>query len=335
MTILISGGAGFLGQRLARALIKDQAVAPGPSNEQSDGGTKLLLVDILEPVEPIPGAQHVTGDITDPSFLASVLTEDVTSIFHLAAIVSSHAESDYDLGMKVNFDATRAIVERARALKTRPTLIFTSSVAVFGIPRQELHDANSIRKRQLSFTETTAITPQSSYGAEKGMAELLVADATRKGFIDGRAVRLPTVVVRPGKPNKAASSFASGIIREPLQGQPSVCPVDLDTPVWIQSPRKVVENLIRAHKLPAGTGPLVITLPGLSVTAGELVDAMVRAGGRRELVRLEKQPDIERIVSSWPGRIETPVASSLGFEADRSIDDVVQAFVQDDLKMSR
>ncbi|GAQ86679.1 NAD-dependent epimerase/dehydratase [Klebsormidium nitens] len=329
MAVLITGGAGFLGQRVARALLKEWENA-GPDPEQP---VKLLLVDIKEPSERIPGAHYVVGNISDASFLETVLTEEVASIFHFAAILSAHTESEYDLGMKVNFDATRAIIERARALETRPKLIFTSSVAVFGIPPQETIDTNALRERQLSFTEKTAVTPQSSYGAQKAMAELLVADATRRGFVDGRAVRLPTVVVRPGKPARAASSFASGVIREPLQGQPSVCPVDPDTPVWIQSPRKVVENLIRAHNLPRSTGPVVVTLPGLSVTVREMINAVVWAKGRSDLVRFERQPEVERIFCSWPGRIDTPAASSLGFEADESIEEVIRAFIEVDLEM--
>src|SRR5690606_1922365 len=198
------------------------------------------------------------------------------SIFHLAAIVSGHAEVDFDLGMKINFDATRQILERARELGTKPRVIFTSSVAVFGGALPE------------SVPDTMSPVPQSSYGAQKAMGELLVNDYSRKGFIDGRILRMPTISVRPGAPNKAASSFASGIIREPLNGQEAVCPVGGETRMWLMSPRQALPHLIDQHELDAGRSGSgrTVCLPGLSVTAREMVDALPSVADGKSVHRI-------------------------------------------------
>jgi len=217
----------------------------------------------------------------------------------------------------VNFDATRQLLEVCRQRGHRPRIVFTSSVAVFGGDLPDL------------VQETTALTPQSSYGAEKAMAELLVADYTRKGFVDGRALRLPTVSVRPGRPNAALSSFASSIIREPLNGETVVCPVDRDARVWILSPDRAVECLITGHEIASNALGVnrSVNLPGLSVTVGEMVAALEHIAGPEvaRLIRWEPDPHVQRVVASWPGAFETSRAEALGFRGDTDIESVIRA----------
>jgi nucleoside-diphosphate-sugar epimerase len=212
MEVLITGGAGFLGSKLARQLLARGTLA-GPSGQAEKISRITLLDQVAAQGFDDPRIAIMTGDAADTAVIAKALTPSVQSVFHLAAVVSGEAESDFDLGMRINLDATRILLEQARKNGNRPRLVFTSSVAVFGgdLPPKVL--------------DTTPATPQGSYGAQKAMCELMVTDYSRKGFVDGRSLRLPTVTVRPGKANKAASSFASGIIREPLNGVVSVCPV--------------------------------------------------------------------------------------------------------------
>jgi D-erythronate 2-dehydrogenase len=280
------------------------------------------LLDVATPRDIAdPRLRVLTGNIADPSVVAAALDDETDSIFHLAAIVSGQAEAEFDLGMQINFEATRLILERARRNENRPRVVFTSSVAVFGAPLPPV------------VQDDTAAVPQGSYGAQKLMCELLVHDYSRKGFIDGRALRLPTISVRPGKPNKAASSFASGIIREPLAGQEAVCPVPPETVMWLMSPRTAIENLVHGHELEAERlGPSrIVNMPGLSVTVRDMVGALERVAGPEasRRVRWEPDPAVIRIVSSWPGRFATPRAQALGFQADRSFEDIVRAHVAD------
>eukprot|EP00475_Leptophrys_vorax_P034026 TRINITY_DN54397_c0_g1_i1.p1 TRINITY_DN54397_c0_g1~~TRINITY_DN54397_c0_g1_i1.p1 ORF type:complete len:274 (+),score=-23.21 TRINITY_DN54397_c0_g1_i1:109-822(+) len=232
---------------------------------------------------------------------------------------------DYELGMKVNFDGTRALLSAIIAAGHCPRVIMTSSVAVFGAP------GVGPGNEALPYSEDTLVRPRSSYGAEKAMAELLLADATRRGLLDARVVRLPTVVVRPGKPNAATSSFCSSIVREPLHGLPATCPVDPSLPLWLQSPRTVVANMLHAHRLPAArlADTRVITLPGLTTTPRELVDQLERFGADASLVSWERDPFINGIVASWPGAIHTPTARALGFKADSDVASLVQQYVSD------
>ena len=271
-----------------------------------------------------PRIEAITGDIADAAVIERVITAETQSIFHLAAIVSGHAEADFELGMKINFDATRVILERARALGTKPRVVFTSSVAVFGGDLPPVVPDN------------TLLMPQSSYGAQKVMGELLVNDYSRKGFIDGRALRMPTISVRPGAPNKAASSFASGIIREPLNGQPSVCPVGRDTRMWLMSPRQAIANLIHGHEINGADLGLArfLSIDGLCVTVGDMVAALEQVAGADVVKLIEWKEDeaIKRIVNSWPGAFEAKRAKALGFTADASFADIVRAHIEDEVK---
>lgn len=322
MEVLITGGAGFLGSKLARQLLS-RGTLVGTSGQPE----KITRITLLDQVQAQgfddPRIAIITGDAADSAVIAKALTSSVQSVFHLAAVVSGEAESDFDLGMRINLDATRILLEQARKNGNRPRLVFTSSVAVFGgeLPPKVL--------------DTTPATPQGSYGAQKAMCELMVTDYSRKGFVDGRSLRLPTVTVRPGKANKAASSFASGIIREPLNGVVSVCPVPPDTKVWALSPRSTVHNLIHAHELDrAAFGSAgAVNLPGLTTTVGEMVAAMGRVAGAdtMKLVAWKEDLTISTLVRTWPGDFVTTRAEKMGFVHDASFDAVVKAYIEEEL----
>lgn len=322
MEVLITGGAGFLGSKLARQLLARGTLA-GPSGQAEKISRITLLDQVAAQGFDDPRIAIMTGDAADAAVIAKALTPSVQSVFHLAAVVSGEAESDFDLGMRINLDATRILLEQARKNGNRPRLVFTSSVAVFGgdLPPKVL--------------DTTPATPQGSYGAQKAMCELMVTDYSRKGFVDGRSLRLPTVTVRPGKANKAASSFASGIIREPLNGLVSVCPVPPDTKVWVLSPRSTVDNLIHAHELDSAAfgSAGAVNLPGLTTTVGEMVAAMGRVAGAETMKRVEwkEDPAIMKLVRTWPGDFVTNRAEKMGFVHDASFDDVVKAYMEEEL----
>jgi nucleoside-diphosphate-sugar epimerase len=322
MHVVITGGAGFLGRRLATKLLERGTLAGGdgrPADIQT-----LTLVDVADaPPFADPRARQLTGDIAARAFLERAMDGPATSVFHLAAVVSGMAEADFDVGLRVNVDATRTLLEVCRASGRRPRVVFTSSVAVFGGSLPDL------------VPESMALTPQTSYGTQKAIGELLINDYTRKGFVDGRSLRLPTISVRPGKPNAAASSFASGIIREPLNGQEAICPVGPETRLWLLSPKAVVECLVMAHELPGDAlgANRAINLPGLSVTVGEMASALERVAGRdvARRIRWERDPRLERMVLGWPGALEARRALALGFPVDRSFDDIVRQYVEEDL----
>jgi nucleoside-diphosphate-sugar epimerase len=319
---MITGGAGFLGSRLARALLARGTLAGADGRQQPI--SRLTLLDVATPAAiDDPRVRIVTGDISDAAVIAAALTAETASVFHLAAVVSGQAEADFELGMRINFDATRLILDRARALGARPRLVFTSSVAVFGGPLPA------------QVTDGTVATPQSSYGAQKLMGEILVTDCSRKGYIDGRALRMPTICVRPGVPNKAASSFASGIIREPLNDQVAVCPVTPETPIWVMSPRKAIEGLIHGHEIDGERlgATRTLNMPGLATTVRDMVGALERVAGANVAARIRWEPDpaVIRIVNSWPGNFDAARATALGFGADPDFESIVRAHIQDEL----
>jgi nucleoside-diphosphate-sugar epimerase len=322
MRIVITGGAGFLGTRLARKLLERGSLvdAAGTSRPLQE----LVLLDMTAAAVDDRRVTAVAGDHADPAVIERVVTADTDSIFHLAAVVSGQAEAEFDTGMRVNLDATRALLERCRKLSKPPRFVFTSSLAVFGgkLPDPVPDDA--------------PLTPQTSYGAQKAIGELLVYDMTRKGFIDGRSLRLPTVTVRPGKPNKAASSFASGIIREPLSGIDAVCPVPPQTEIWITSPRQVIDNLIVGHDVAAAKFPgdtRSVNVPGLRISVAAMVDALRRVAGDPVAARVEWRvdPAIDRIVRTWPPNFAPRLGPALGMAADTNFEDIVRAYMADDM----
>lgn len=317
MRILITGGGGFLGQSVARALLARGGLAgePGAPAQLTD----LVLFDQAFPALRFEDQRvtYVTGDLLDRALLDRTCERAPDAVFHLASVVSAGAEADFDLGMRVNLDGMRTLLEACREQKAQPKIVFTSSVAAFG---GALPD---------TVVDTTAATPQSSYGTQKVIGELLINDYTRKGYIDGRAVRLPTIVVRPGKPNRAASGFMSNILREPLNGESAVCPVAPEAQMWILSPQRAVDALIHAMELPAGAwgGNRTLNVPGITVSVEEALTALARIAGAdaRERVRFERDPAIEKIVLSWPVRFSTERADRLGFRADHTIDEIIEA----------
>ena len=313
MQVVITGAAGFLGQRLACELLKDPAVE------------SLVLADIVAPLGPEdPRVKLVQADLSQPQIAECLIAARTAVVYHLAAVVSGQAETDFDLGMVVNCDGTRHLLEAVRARAKGAMFIFASSLAVFG---GDLPDI---------ILPETAVMPQSSYGTQKAICELWVNDYSRKGFVDGRVLRLPTVCVRPGKPNAAASSFASSIIREPVQGEMAVCPVDPSLRLWLSSPNAVVENLVRAKAIDAGRFGFTrtVNLPGLSISVAEMIESLGRVVGEAAIARIRYEPDeaIARIVESWPSQFDTKGALDLGFVGDRSFDDVVRAFVTEQTK---
>lgn len=316
MRALVTGGAGFLGTRLIRSLLEKQLTIDGqPVTEITslDTGPSSITDDRVE---------SVTGDISNPRVIDSALSDDTVAICHLAAIVSAEAEADFERGMQVNVDATRTLLDACRRLTYSPRFLFASSLAVFGPASSE------------PLAGDIAPMPRSSYGTQKAVGELLVNDYSRRGFIDGRACRLPTIVVRPGRPNNAASSFASSIIREPLKGEEAVCPVEPDLRLWLSSPRTAVANLVHALMLPSDRlgNWRTFNMPGLPIKVSEMLDALERQAGpeARARVRFESDVAIESIVNSWPGSIEVNRPLALGFGADQNFDDVISAFIADE-----
>jgi nucleoside-diphosphate-sugar epimerase len=323
MRVVITGGAGFLGTRLAQALLARGTLTDASGQARSID--RVVLADVAAPASNAdPRAQAMQGSLDDPAFVERVVTPETDTVFHLAAVVSGQAEAEFDVGMRVNLDATRALLERCRKCTKPPKFVFASSLAVFGgaLPDPVPDDA--------------PVTPQSSYGAQKAIGELLVNDMSRKGFIDGRALRLPTIVVRPGKPNRAASSFASGIIREPLSGVEAVCPVAPATRLWLQSPSAVVANFIVGHEAPAEKLPAfrAINVPGIDVTVAEMVAALRSVAGDAvaDRVQWRYDPVIDRIVATWPARFEARIGRALGMRGDAGFQDVVRAYIEQDMR---
>ncbi|MGF1734728.1 D-erythronate dehydrogenase [Photobacterium satsumensis] len=318
MNIVITGGAGFIGTLLAESLLKNNDVK------------KVTLVDIQE--SRLTGSdsrvESINIDMTLPQNIDKIITNDVTHVFHLAAIVSSHAEADFDLGMSVNLNITQLLLEKCRHTNPDIRFVFSSSLAVFGgkLPDEIL--------------PMTAMQPVSSYGTQKAIGELLVNDYSRKGYVDAVTVRLPTICIRPGKPNKAASSFVSGIIREPLNGLESNCPVDPNLKLWISSPNKVVENILKAGLITADKLAKLsfrtLNLPGIQVTPSEMIATMNAITGKdlSDYISFDIDLQIDRIVSSWPQSINNDIELSLGFVADSSFTDVLTHFIHSEQKQA-
>lgn len=317
MNILIIGGGGFVGQKLGKALATRGELRGQPID-------RITLADIVDPA-PIAGAVPVETariDITDPASIADCVGPETDVIYLLAAIVSAHAEEDFDAGMTINLMGTLNVLQRCRALGTRPVVVFSSSIAVYG---GEVPDP---------ITDHTFLNPQSSYGTQKAMGELLLNDFSRKGFIDGRGFRLPTISVRPGKPNRAASSFMSSIFREPLNGQEAICPVDVDFPHYYLSPRRCVENLVKGAEIAQEALGMnrCMMMPGRMWTIRQMIDAMTAVAGPEpaRLIRWEAQPEIQAIVKGWRFDLRPEKAVKLGLVADTSFEENIIYYLEDD-----
>jgi nucleoside-diphosphate-sugar epimerase len=317
MKILVTGGGGFLGFRLAKTLLARGQL----------GGRAISSVTLLDGAFPpsLPQdkrLQAVRGDVSDEKVLAQVCPPDTEAVFHLAAVVSGAAEADFDLGMRVNLAGTERLLARMRQCAKPPRLVYTSSVAAFGGELPKVLD------------DETIANPQTSYGAQKVIGEYLVTDYSRKGFLDGRSLRLPTIVVRAGKPNAAASSFASGILREPLNGVVSECPVAPDTGVWLLSPRRVVDAFLHAWDLPAEAwgSQRWLNLPGITASVAEMLEALKRVAGEKVAGRVVFKADarIQAIVRTWPVNFRTPRALGMGFKADPDVDAVIRDYIADE-----
>jgi D-erythronate 2-dehydrogenase len=321
MHVVVTGGAGFLGSRLARELLAagSLAVAGGAPRALS----RLTLVDRV-PVPPDLAADSrvavILGDLADPGFAQNALA-GAELIFHLAAAVSGECEADFDLGLRANLQATQALLASCRTLGTSPVVVFTSSLAVFG------------GSAEMVITDDTWPVPQTSYGTQKVMCEYLLADYTRKGFLNGRAVRLMTVSVRPGRPNAAASGFLSGIVREPLAGQRAVCPVDPGTQVALASPAKAVGALLCAATTSdqAWGGRTALTMPALTVTVAEMAAALTRVAGPQVSALIDWVPDpaVAAMFATWPARIRAERAARLGLTPDPDFDSIIRMYLAD------
>jgi D-erythronate 2-dehydrogenase len=321
MHILITGAAGMIGRKLTTRLVKDGAL----NNHAID---KLTLTDVIVPDKPerFSGlVERFAADIGDSNTAKKAVAGRPDVIFHLAAVVSGEAETDFEKGMHVNLDGSRALLDAVRIAGEgyRPRFVFTSSIAVFGAPFPE------------AIPDEFHHTPLTSYGTQKAMIELLLADYSRRGFLDGVSVRLPTINVRPGKPNKAASGFFSSIIREPLAGQEAVLPVEDSVMHWHASPRAAVGFLVHAAGLKSEElGPRInLTLPGVGCTVAEQIAALRRIAGDRVVARIRRAPDplVSRIVAGWPRRFDSRRALALGFKAEASFDEIIRMHIEDEL----
>ncbi len=321
MHVLITGAAGMIGRKLTARLVAGGVLNGKPID-------RLTLIDVTAPAQPekfFGKADTTAADIADPAVARAAVAGKPDVIFHLAAVVSGEAELDFEKGTHVNLDGSRALVEAIRAIGDgyRPRLVFTSSIAVFGAP----------------FPETIAddfhLTPLTSYGTQKAVVELLLADYTRRGFLDGVGIRLPTISVRPGRPNKAASGFFSSIIREPLAGEEAVLPVADSVMHWHASPRAAVGFLVHAAALDAAKlGPRInLTMPGVCCTVADQIDALRRIAGDKVAARIRREPDplVARIVAGWPRRFDPVRARALGFRAESSFDDIIRVHIEDEL----
>ena len=320
--ILIIGAAGMVGRKLTDALVKTNTLGDKPIE-------RLTLVDVVAPQAPKAGAavETLAADLSAPGVAATLAAKRPDVIFHLAAIVSGEAEADFEKGYRINLDGTRYLLEAIRLeggkAPYHPRVVFTSSIAVFGAPFPE------------AIGDEFFSTPLTSYGTQKAIGELLLNDYSRKGFLDGVGIRLPTIVVRPGKPNAAASGFFSNILREPLSGQEAVLPVSRDVQHWFASPRAAVGFLLHAATMDSSKlgWRRTITAPGLTGTVGDEIEALRRVAGDKavKLIREEPNETIVRIVAGWPRNFNATRALSLGFVAEKSMDEIIRAHIEDEL----
>jgi nucleoside-diphosphate-sugar epimerase len=321
MHILITGAGGMIGRKLTARLVE-----AGKLNGRSID--KLTLTDVSAPPKPEKfsgSAETIGADIADPATAPALVSGRPDVVFHLAAIVSGEAELDFEKGTRINLDGARALLEAIRKSGGgyRPRLVFTSSIAVFGAPFPD------------AIPDEFHLTPLTSYGAQKAIVELLLADYTRRGFLDGVGIRLPTISVRPGRPNQAASGFFSSIIREPLAGQEAVLPVDETVMHWHASPRSAVGFLVHAAGLPAEKlgARINLTMPGVACTIAEQIAALQRIAGDKVVARIRRAPDplVAGIVAGWPRRFDPRRALALGFAAENSFDDIIRVHIEDEL----
>jgi nucleoside-diphosphate-sugar epimerase len=319
MHVLIIGAAGMLGRKLTERLLRERKLRGEPIQ-------KLTLQDIVAPPEPREKPFKVetrAGDLSIPGEAGALVADNPDVIFHLAAIVSGEAEADFEKGYRINFDGTRFLFDAIRARNYCPRVVFTSSIAVYGGPfggavKDDFH-----------------LTPLTSYGTQKAIGELLLADYTRRGFFDGVGMRLPTICVRPGKPNKAASGFYSSIIREPLAGQEAILPVPDTIRHGHASPRSAVGWLVHAANIDgAKLGPRRnLAMPSVSVTVAEQIEALKRVAGEKVAARIKRVPDpvIAAIVTDWAEQVEAKRARALGFEVEDTFDDIIRVHIEDEL----
>ncbi|MFC4309747.1 D-erythronate dehydrogenase [Steroidobacter flavus] len=326
MKVVITGGTGFLGQRLA-ARILEQGWVFAPSGERKDI-SELVLFDSRIPPDLVvtdKRIQLVEGDIANPSIAARLIDRPDIAVFHLASVVSAGAEQDFQLAMRVNLDGHRHVLDAMAALGSRPRYVFTSSLAVYGgdpAPRE--------------VDDPTRHVPQTTYGMTKAIGELLINDYTRKGFIDGRSARLGMVIVRPGAPNRAASGFASGVLREPLNGEDYVCPVPFTTKVAVTGYRTVIEGLIALHAVDGSTlgADRAINLRTRTVSVADMIESLRRVASNRKLGAISEQPDpfVMKVISAWPEQMLATRAAALGFPLDESVDSIIREYINDYLK---
>jgi D-erythronate 2-dehydrogenase len=318
--VLVLGAAGMIGRKLTARLAQDGAVAGRRIDE-------VVLHDVVP--SPAPASANfpvamVASDLSVPGEAEKLVAPRPDLIFHLAAVVSGEAEADFEKGYRVNLDGTRQLFEAIRRAAYRPRVVFTSSIAVFGAPFPD------------AIGDEFLNAPLTSYGTQKAIGELLLADYSRRGFFDGIGLRLPTICVRPGRPNKAASGFFSAIIREPLAGQEAALPVPKSVRHWFASPRAAIGFLLQAAEMPAeklGTRRN-LNMPGVSATVGEQIEALRRVAGENAVRLIREQPDatIQRIVEGWPRNFDTSRALSLGFKADASFEAIIRTHIDDELQ---
>jgi D-erythronate 2-dehydrogenase len=323
LRVLIVGADGMIGRKLTTRLVADGKVGGRPVE-------RLTLADVAPAERPVSaegGVEVVAADLTSPGEAERLIEGRPDVIFHLAAVVSGEAETDFDKGYRVNLDGTRALLDAVRTGHTadgyHPRLVLTSSIAVYGAPLPE------------PIPEDFQHTPLTSYGTQKAIGELLLADYTRRGFVDGIGIRLPTICIRPGTPNKAASGFFSSILREPLVGQEAILPVPETVRHWHASPRSAVEFLIRAATLDGeDVGPRrTLSMPGLSATVGEQIEALRRVAGERAVRLIRREPDesVMRVVQTWAAALDATRALRLGFAAEGSFDEIIRVHIDDEL----